>query len=250
MAFGGKKLSIDLPDSNRIKLEKIKEETRTPYGSTINTLIDTFCDLPDEISQDIIDTCKAKVRSLLDQMDKAGGFELADISAKVQKYLDIMAFLNHGQAISIDQIKREPEMKTISIKNGSVIYPANWIVVNADQATQCEYAGVVECRNAERYGIPHFLFFTNEKYAKDYSQQEKTRINRLCAYASRLFADAEKQQVPLVADPEHPGEYLNSKEHLDSPYIGHFHLYEQGDPTYPSDYNPPYGAMVVRNSQK
>ena len=246
MAFT-KKMSIDLSEENKIKLEKIKEETRRPYGNTINILIDTFCDLPEEISEDMINFCKAKVRMLLDQMDKSGEFEVEVLSSKIQKYLDIMTFLNNGNEISIDQIKREPVMKTILIKNGTVICPRDWIVVNPEQADQCEYAGVVECRNAEWYGIPHFLFLTNTKYASDYSDQEIDHIDKLCAQESPLFARAVANQVSLIADPVRPGEYLNAKKHLTSPLVGHFHLYEHGDPCYPADYKPPYGAMIVRN---
>ncbi|MFR3625288.1 MAG: hypothetical protein ACLTU1_16900 [Blautia wexlerae] len=246
MAFG-KKMSIDLSEDNKIKLEKIKAETRTPYGNTINTLIDTFCELPEELRANMIDFCKTKVQILLDQMDKSGAFEVEVLSAKIQKYMNIMTFFNNGNEIRIDQIKREPVMKTIPVKNGTVICPQDWIVVNLDQADQCEYAGVVECRNAERYGIPHFLFLTNTKYASDYSDQEIDHIDTLCAQESPLFAKALANQVSLIADPEHPGEYLNTKEHLASPFIGHFHLFEHGDPCYPADYKPPYGAMIVRN---
>nr|WP_317439673.1 hypothetical protein [uncultured Enterocloster sp.] len=247
MVWHPEKISVDLTEANKIKSEKIKEETRIPYGNTINTLINLFCEIPEEIRADMIDFSKAKVRMLLDQMDRSGEFDRIELFKKAQKYMDIMTFFNNGNEISVDQIKRKSVMKTILVKNGTIICPRDWIVVNPDQADQCEYAGVVECRNAERYGIPHFLFLTNTKYASDYSAQEIDHIDTLCAQESPLLAKAVANQVPLIADSEHPGEYLNVKEHLASPLIGHFHLYEHGDPCYPADYKPPYGAMIVRN---
>ena len=195
----------------------------------------------------MIDFCKAKVRILLDQMDKSGEFEVEVLSTKIQKYLRIMTFFNNGNEIRSDQIKREPVMKTIPVKNGTIICPQDWIVVNPDDANASEYAGVVECRNANIYGIPHFLFFTDVKYANQYDEQELAHIDELCAQKSQQFAKALNNQVSLIDDPEHPGEYLNVKEHLSSPFIGHFHLYEQGDPCYPAGYKPPYGAMIIRN---
>lgn len=247
MTIGGKKLSIDLPDENRRKLEQIKEKTRTPYGGTINTLISTFCDLPDGMRSDLSDFCTTKLQTLCDQMDRAGQFELEELSTTAKRYMDIMSFINDGIPVSLDAIKRKPRMTTISIKDGVVVYPEEWIVVNPDVALERRYAGVVECRDADGTRIPHFLFFSDKKYSREYSEQEIAQINRLCAYASRVFAHVQERQVKPVPDPDHPGRYLNEKEYLDSPQIGHFHLYEQGDPTYPSDYDPPYGAKIIRS---
>ena len=133
------------------------------------------------------------------------------------------------------------------IKNGVVVYPEDWIVVNREVAPERRYAGVVECRDADGIRIPHFLFFTNRQYAREYTEQEIAQINRLCAHASQIFARVQEMQVKPVPDPDHPGRYLNEKEYLDAPQIGYFALYEQGDPAYPSDYDPPYGAKIIRN---
>jgi len=247
MIVGGKKLSIDLPEENRKKLEQIKEKTRIPYGGTINTLISTFCDLPDKMRVDLSDFCIAKLQTLCDQMDRAGGFEREELSVTIKRYLKILSFINDGKSFSLDAIKRKPRMTTISIKDGIVIYPEEWIVVNPDVSAQCRYAGVVECRVTDDVRIPHFLFLTNKKYAREYTDQEISQINRLCAYKSQLFAKVQAMQVQLIPDPNNAGRYLNEKEYLDSPQIGYFHLCVQGDPACPSDYDPPYGAKIIRN---
>ena len=246
MIIGSKKLSIDLSDENRRRLEQIKEKTHTPYGGTINTLISTFCGLPDDMRSDLSDFCTAKLQMLCDQMDRAGGFELVEISATAKKYMDILSFFNDSAPVNLDTIRRKPRMETISIKDGVVVYPEDWIVVNPDAASKCRYAGVVECRNSDGSQIPHFLFFSDKKYAREYTDQEIAHINRICAHTSQIFAYMQERQVKPVPDPNQPGKYLNEKEYLDSPKIGHFHLYEQGDPTYPSDYDPPYGAKIIR----
>lgn len=38
------------------------------------------------------------------------------------------------------------------IKNGVLICPKDWIVLNPEEAKNMEYAGVVECRNSEVFG--------------------------------------------------------------------------------------------------
>lgn len=247
MIIGGKKLSIDLPEENRRKLEQRKEKTRIPYGGTINALISTFCDLPDNIRSDLSDFYTAKLQTLCAHMDRAGDFEREELKITIKRYMEMLSFINDGIPINLDAIKRKPKMTTISIKDGVVIYPEEWVVVNPDVAAQCRYAGVVECRVTDDVHIPHFLFFTNNKYAREYSKQEITQINRFCANESKQFAKVLAMQVQLVPDPDHPGTYLNEKEFLDSPKIGYFHLYVQGDPTCPSGYDPPYGAKIIRN---
>lgn len=243
MAFG-KKLSIDLKNENQIKLEKIKKESRSPYGSTINSLIKTFCDLPEEIRADMTTFCEYKIQSLCKQMNIAKGYELERTTLLTEKYIDIITFFS-GTTVSLEAIVSKPKMNTIAIKGGTIIFPDDWIVINPNAAKFFTNAGVVECREACGLRAPHFLFFTNE--TKKFSREEIERINMLCAKASPVFEKILKLQVHLVEDPDRPGKYLNEKEFLASPQIGHFFLYEQDDPSYPSEYEPPYGARIIRH---
>ena len=243
MAFG-KKLSIDLTNENQIKLEKNKKESRSPYGSTINNLIKTFCDLPEEMRSDMIAFCESKIQFLCQQMDIAKGYELERTTLLAEKYIDIITFLK-GTTVSIETIKSKPKMSTIAIKGGTVIFPDDWIVINPNTANFFSNAGVVECREACGLRAPHFLFFTNE--TQKFSKLEIERINMLCAKASPIFEKILKLQVHLIEDPDHPGKYLNEKEFLNSPQIGHFFLYVQDDPSYLSEYEPPYGARIIRH---
>lgn len=244
-----KKISFDLTDSNRKKLEDIKRQTRTPYGVIMNTMINTFCGLPEEICNNLNTSISHYVRSLCDQMDHAEEFELASLTELTQKYLEILTFLNNGRTVTLESIKNKPRLKTIQIKDGIVIYPEDWILLNQDAAIVSRYAVVVECRDMDGIRMPHFLYFSTSSlnYMSDY---EINKINQLCANSSTLFQEAQKRQVKLIEDPENPGQYLNLEEYLASPEIGHFNLYEQEDSLHQRGYEPPYGAKIIRKKTK
>lgn len=243
----GKKLSFDITKENQSKLEKVKRDSHIPYGRTINSLIETFCVPPEEIRSDMIAFCESKIQFLSKQMDIAKGYELERTTMLVEKYIGIITFFK-GTTVSLEEIKSKPKMSTIAIKDGTVIYPDDWIVINPHTANGFSNAGVVECREACGLRAPHFLFFTNE--TRKFSCEETERINTLCAKASPVFEKILELQVHLVEDPEHPGKFLNEKEFLDSPQISHFFLYEQDDPFYPPEYEPPYGARILRRKDK
>ena len=130
------------------------------------------------------------------------------------------------------------------MKDGYLIIPKEWIVLNEEDAMYCRYAGVVECRNSAKYGIPHFVFFTHAEYGRDY---DTDLINEMCCNAWPKFKDIMAQQVEPIKDPEKPGEYLNVQEHLASPYIGYFSI-DEADSGLRDIEDMPYGAMIVRTS--
>ena len=239
------KLSFDVSSENRHRLEKIKRETGMKYGATLNALIQTFCDLPYDVSADLFDFCKLKVQLLYETMDSAGEYEAQELLDKADRYLSILRFLNHGIPVKVTPIERKPAMRTVPIKDGVVTFPSDWIIVNPEESALCSFAGVVECRNSEKFGIPHFLFFNNAASGKDYSEEELSRVDQLCAELSPEFASALQNQVSLKKKKKNPGKYLNIEEHLSSPFIGHFALYVKDDASKTG--NPPYGAMIIRN---
>ena len=164
------KLTIDLNDKNKETLEQLKADLRWPYGNTINTLISTFCQLPDDIKKELLEIIKPKIRELYKEMDIAGDFEFAELSKKCQAYTDIVTFLNDGNHISLESLESEPTMKKYPIKDGYLICPDNWIILNPEQAKDMKYAGVVECRNSAKYNIPHYVFLTNSTFPADISE--------------------------------------------------------------------------------
>lgn len=249
------KLTIDLTDENKEILERIKAERRMPYGNTINNLIDTFCRIPESVKKELLSVIKPIIKELYKEMDVAGDYLFKDLAEQSQAYISIATFLNDGKRISLESIEAEPTLKKYPIKNGILICPDDWIVLNPEQADAMMYAGVVECRNSEKFGkenlgrrIPCFVFFSNKKYGKEYDSYYTDYINKLCVQAWPDFQKVIDSQVEPIDDPERPGYQINADEWMKAPTIGYFAVYEHGDPIYGSNYEPPAGARIIRTN--
>lgn len=241
----GKKLSFDCQDENVETLEAIKNEQRTPYGSTLNTLIETFCRMPSEVRGELLSFCKGKIGELYDAMDKAGEYEWQALANKSQVYMNLAMFLNHGRRISIDSIEKSPQMQKIPIADGVLICPSDYIILNREDAEYCRFASVVEVRNTS-YGVPHFLYFSTKK-AGEYTKSDRNIIENFCLREWPRFKEILDNIVEPIVDPEDKWHYLNEQEVNEAPQIGHFEVYCQGDPSYPSKYKPPMGTRIIRN---
>lgn len=242
------KLTIDLTTENRIILEQLKKEQRSPYGNTVNVLIKTFGNIPNSLKKELLALILPQIKKINRQINEAEPFNFEELAEKERAYADIATFLNDGQCISIDDINNTKIMKKIQIKNGYLICPDDYIIVNPEDAEAMEYAGVIECRNSYKYNIPHLLFFTNKKYNHEYDDLYEKHILGQCTKAYPRFQEILDMQVTPIDDPERPGYTLNAKEWMDAPTIGFFHVYIQDDPRYGHGYNPPDGTRIVRTS--
>lgn len=242
------KLTIDLSDENRTILEDIKKKSRSPYGNTINYLIKTFCNIPDSVKKELLEAIKPLIKKTQDQLVEAEIFKFKELTEKAQAYIDIATFLNDGQSTFMNETDTSKSMKKIPIKNGYLICPTDYIIINPEDAENMEYAGVIECRNSDKFGIPHLLFFTNKKYNSEYDSLYEDSILHQCCKIYPRFSEIMDMQVTPIDDPEKPGFTLNAKEWMNAPTIGFFHVYIQDDPRYGRNYNPPDGTRIVRTS--
>lgn len=242
----GKKLSLDLSNKNADMLEKIKHEYGIPYGQMLNYLIEMFCDLPAEINQELLDFCKERLQAIYKSKDEAGEYEEQMLVNKEQVYCNLATFFNHGNPIAIDASISLPKMQQIEMLNGYLVCPCDYIVLNKDVAMQCEYASVVEVRNAG-FGVPHFLYF-HTKEANKYTDADIETIEKACVKEWPRFKDIRDNVVEPIFETssEFGWKCLNSKEVSKSPQIGHFAIYVQGDSRYSSNYKPPMDTKIVR----
>ena len=243
----GKKLSFDLTDENAETLEAIKQEQRTPFGQTINSLIELFCRIPADVNGELLTFCKERIKELYEEMDRAGEYEAQALMNKSQTYQNLAMFLNRGRRISIDSIESKPKMQRIDMLNGCLICPSDYIILNRDDAEFCDYASVVEVRNA-KFGVPHFVYF-HSKEANEYKDYDYEMIEKACVKEWPRFQEIIDSLVEPIPDPNADSKwvYLNQKEVDEAPQIGHFSIYIQGDPRYPSNYKPPMGTRIIRN---
>lgn len=239
------KLTIDLTEKNRETLDKIKTDQRSSYGTTINELIEVFFNTPESVKKELVEFIIQKLKQLYKQMDTTDDFNFKEISEKTQAYINIAALFNNRKSLSANEIDSAVTLRKIPMKNGFLICPEEWIIVNPEEAKDSEYACVLECRNSSKYGIPHFLIFSNCETVKSYSQLYEESIYRKCCSAYPKFSEILEMQVTPIDDPDNPGLILNTDEWIGAPNIGLFDVYIQDDPKYGIKYNPPFGARIV-----
>ena len=78
----------------------------------------------------------------------AGENEAKILNAEKNQYLEIAQLLNDGIPVSYDNT--DPCLRKIPVKNGLLVIPKEWILLNQEDAENCLYAVVVECLNAAK----------------------------------------------------------------------------------------------------
>lgn len=230
------KFTLNLTEDNKVSLDILAEELGMKYGPVVNMIISTFCDMPEDIKHEIIAFCKSKREELKVIYLVAGDCEKDKIKKERQHYLSIMKLMNKGMIENIES-KIIIKEKKVELKTGYVIIPDDWILLNPEDAKNCMEVDVVECRHSEEYGIPHFVYFTN-----DYKNEDETVIEELCVKAYPKFREIMDMQVKPLRNSDGKGKILNAEEYMASPTIGHFPLPEKSENS-----NPPFGAMIVRD---
>ena len=244
------KLSLTLTAKNRQVLERIKEERGTSYVDTINCLIGVFGIIPERIKKAIRLAVKDELKEIRRTKKTAGNMLRNELEMQEDAAKKVLMYLTGKEEVAGDEGNDGvSDHRDIVIKEGTLHIPANWIMLNPEQATRMPYAGVVECRNSHSFGvdkcgeeIPHFVFFCEYKYGRDYPEELFEQINQMCCNKWPDFETVLECQVePSFID----GVLVNEREWSKSPTIGYFHIREKGDPIYGNN-EAPYGALIIR----
>ena len=241
------KFSLFISGDNKETLDELTDNYQLKYGPMINKIIGTFCRMPKSVKNVLETTCVSEYKRLTKELSHANDdFHKKALEEEKDLYYEILRLINSGKYEIPEVISADNTMKKIEIADGYLIIPSDWIVVNPEQAKSCRYAAVLECKNSERYNVPHFIYFNNYKYANEYTESLEKDFYKLCEKNWDRFSDIEKlsNDNQLRPDPEHEGQYLNLDEYLASPIIGLFSIEEENED---SNEEYPFGARIVRN---
>ena len=242
------KFSVDVSGENKKILDELTTNYMYKYGPMINKIIGTFCRMPKGIKKVIEKACRTEYDRLTEELEHIEEeFHRKTLEHERESYLEILRLINGGMYEIANGPKDEETMKKVKIANGYLIIPSDWIVVNSEQAENCRYAAVLECRNSAKYGVPHFIYFNNYRYGNEFTDSMKENFYMLCRKAWPNFSVIEElnKKNKLVPDPDNKGQYLNAEAYLEAPIIGLFSIQEQGENSFNE---PPYGAMIVRTN--
>lgn len=242
------KFSLHISGENKQILDQLTENYACKYGPLINRIIDTLCHMPKTLKTTVENACLAEYHRLSIELDHTSDeFHHKNIENNRESYLNFLKLINGGDFEVSDAKKENLEMKKIKLFDGYLVCPKDWIITNPEEAEQCRYATLLECRNSSTYGVPHFVYLTNSSNStKTHTAEFRKTFFDKCRKIWPKFSEIEElnRKNQLVPDPEDPGHYLNLDAYIASPIIGLFSIDEQGE-SLTDEY--PYGAMIVRS---
>lgn len=238
-----KKMSFDILLENYELLSNYSEELDVSNSSVLNFLIATFLDLDEYTKNKISKNIYYEKNKLEDSMFEFQGYEKNNAKKRLHNLENLLNFFTDGKGYKeVTSGMNEQEMKKIKMKNGYLICPEDWIVVNNYNPLGCEYAGVVETKNGAKYNVPHFVFFLPKEIHR-MDDNDIERVNEKCINAYYDFKRILGMEVSPVFNKEH--KLLNAEAWMNSPHPGYFPI-----PVYGESDSYLYGAMVVRNEKE
>ncbi|MBO5239629.1 MAG: hypothetical protein J6B50_12770 [Lachnospiraceae bacterium] len=231
-----KKMSIDFEPQNYKKLKEYCDcHNNCSTSSVVNFLISNFLNLPEELANSFAITCEDYLNSDTFQYNNSSSFRSSEADAIKKTCHELIYYLTNGKCTT-----RNIPMKRIKIRTGYAYVPTSWIILDNKLPEHSEYIGIIECRNSDLYGIPHFVFFS-EFPIYSITERFKKEIYTYCISAYPNFSEVLKKQVKPLLDENNF--MINEEIWKKSPEIGFFQLPEHG-----VDLTFPYNAMFIRNS--
>ena len=246
MIFGKKKVSIDFTEPEYALLADRAKKEGISNSAVVNGMISLFFRISPDVAKKIGNFCYQQYLQEKSTLELLSGFDRDEAQKRMTQFGKISSYFGYDTPSEKDN-----SMKITFLKNGYVTYPKDWIVLDNvfGSAENCMYAGCVESRNSKKFGIPHFIFFCDMKYGKDYTDEMSEKIYSACAKAYPKFREFYNMEQPMP-DP-HDKEALQRWN--EAPCFGLFHIVEKGDPIYwhdaDPDYQPPYGAVIIRDDE-
>lgn len=223
-------------------------EVRTP-GEAIDYLCSFSVDLRPEVAKPIVDACEKQLDSIEAAMSHLGPddvlargdyetqhSQLARVSSAFGLYCS-------SEDVSEDGVRRSgPPMQRVEMADGSyLVCPADWVLLNAEEAPRYDHCVVIEVRNSGKHTVPHLVYFTVADGLLDEEEEKKAR--RLARQAWPGFVNVEKREVPLAYGTS--GKALNQREHLAAPIVGFYQL-QTSDQNALRGQKPVMGAQIYR----
>ena len=192
-------------------------------------------DIPEEVKSELSVFSSASLNETIQHSESKSRY-INELSREMQMhYKKMELFWCNNQRAAFDGHK---SMKKIDMKDGYIIYPSDWVVLEdvLRDPKESSHASVVEVYNGRRYGMPHFLLFSNIAKNESYTEDEFKIIEAACLRANSRFADVLKDEQSMVDE--------------EKPVVGVFNIIATDDPYYDEFDTPPFGCKIIRDISK
>ena len=219
----------------------------TTFSRYLNYLISLTLGIPALVQGELSAFCAQKSASVDEQNSLYWMYRERNIQ---ESYKELAIFWAQKEPYTKE---KNILLKRTDMKDGYIVYPADWVVLDGVQcdAKDSVRACVIEVKNGKKYGMPHFLFFTNKDVGDPFTIDEENAIHLACVKAVPNFAQVLRDGVDQPTMPMSDPRYKEAtKRFLASPIPGIFYIPATDDPYYCMQDEPLFGCRIVRNISK
>ena len=230
-----RRVSFELLGKNCACIDNLVEEYDTKFGTMMNIFVDTFANISPQMKADISNFCRERIEELIIEKPNKDNYLCQEIENDINHYKNIYRIINDGKEYS--------GLISVRMKDAHIEIPYNWIMVNLNEAKNCKFAHVLECKHCGDYGIPHFIMFSNHEGFIT-NEFHKKFVDYCCEKWINFKADVLDKQVEPIYD-NNSGTILNSEEYDPSPAIGIFKIPVLGPNEINQKKKYPFEAVVI-----
>ena len=234
-----KKVSIDFLPNNYDLLGNYCNIHRCSNSTLINILIESIFSLSNSRKIELAYLVKNLMDKIEPQSNLESSFHKEEDNLDLRCLNDILMLLTDNK-----KLLSKENFTRIEMKDGYLLIPDNWKVVNEEDAWKCLYAGVIEPRNNQKYKLPHFVFFS-ESPINELTESDEIEIIKLCKKIIPEVENVQKEEVLIKRDSN--GDILNMEEFSKAPQMGFFNICDS-EFIKKNNYNPPCGAYIQRTN--
>lgn len=243
------KLSFNPTYQNSIAIDFARQRSRLPLTEVLNNYITYTACLSGDVKSDLIAFIDKEIqaRELL-KKNCEGALRFNELESQIEQFNGLKSLITNYDSFA--ENNNEQTLNQISLRNGYLKYPREWLLVNPEAAKECDCAYVLECCNGSRWGIKHYVYFENlREMSEEFKDQVVTEVLRVYPDFQRVV-DMQVQLIYKEGEPKTAGNALNLAEWAESPVIGVFRIQNSFEvrarQAKEPNYLPPALAEIVR----
>ena len=206
------KKSVDFTVKDIEIIKEFKQEylektgaVRLSNSAVLGMLLSTFGKLSSDTRQIIAECCKQNTYEIIGKCNPKDQFTYKETQRVINELQNIMFYMTYGKEVDLNK----SGMKTIKINTGYAEVPDEWIELKLFEPSEADSVYVLEFRNGDKYGYPHFVFGAKgtPDYFRDLVFREISKVdpkfkqalfeNKTDAYSSSNREDAyESAPIP------------------------------------------------------
>ena len=238
-------ITFDLSNFRVASLEAKK--LGTTFSRYLNYLISLTLGIPALVQEELSFFCAQKSASVNKQNSLYWMYRELNIQ---ESYKELAIFWAQKDSYTKE---KNISLKRTDMKDGYIVYPADWVVLDGVQcdAKDSVRACVIEVKNGKKYGMPHFLFFTNKDLGDPFTVDEENAIYLACVKAATNFAQVLRDGMDRQTMPMSDSKCREAtKRFLTSPIPKIFYISATDDPYYCMQDEPLFGCHIVHGVSK